>query len=219
MPIHDWTRVEAGIFHDFHLGWIAELRRALNSGILPPDHYALAEQITAGREPDVLTLHIYASKAKQLVIRHTSGHKVIAVLEIVSPGNKKSRQSLHAFVSKAEDFIRAGIHLLIVDLFPPSARDSEGIHKAIWDEIEATDFVLPKGRPLTLAAYTGGRIPEAFVQPVAIGNVLPDMPLYLTNEAYVLVPLEATYLSAWEAVPAFWREVLQSPVEGNVGQG
>src|SRR4051794_18372036 len=56
MPIHDWTRVEAGIFHDFHLGWIAEIRRVLNHGLLPPDYYALAEQIAGGLGPDVLTL-------------------------------------------------------------------------------------------------------------------------------------------------------------------
>lgn len=33
MPVHDWTRVEAGIFHDFHTAWIPELRRALNGSL------------------------------------------------------------------------------------------------------------------------------------------------------------------------------------------
>ncbi len=56
MPIHDWTRVDAGIFHHFHLEWIGEIARVLNAGLLPPDHYALAEQITGSWEPDVLTL-------------------------------------------------------------------------------------------------------------------------------------------------------------------
>jgi hypothetical protein len=56
MPVHDWTRVTAGIFHDFHHTWITEVKRALNSGLLPPDHYALAEQIAGGLGPDVLTL-------------------------------------------------------------------------------------------------------------------------------------------------------------------
>src|SRR5438128_375469 len=56
MPVHDWTRVDAGIFHDFHLGWIGTLRKALNSGLLPPEYYALAEQIAGGLGPDVLTL-------------------------------------------------------------------------------------------------------------------------------------------------------------------
>ena len=56
MPIHDWTRVPAGIFHDFHHGWITAIRNALNAGLLPPDYYALAEQFAAGFGPDVLTL-------------------------------------------------------------------------------------------------------------------------------------------------------------------
>src|SRR5207253_7600323 len=56
MPIHDWTRVDAGIFHDFHHAWIEETKRALNRGLLPPEYYALAEQIAGGLGPDVLTL-------------------------------------------------------------------------------------------------------------------------------------------------------------------
>jgi len=56
MPIHDWTRVDAGIFHDFHHEWISTIKRALNAGVLPPDYYALAEQIAGGLGPDVLTL-------------------------------------------------------------------------------------------------------------------------------------------------------------------
>src|SRR2546421_12094765 len=56
MPIHDWNRVEAGIFHHFHHDWITELARALNGGLLPEDYYALPEQQAAGFGPDVLTL-------------------------------------------------------------------------------------------------------------------------------------------------------------------
>src|SRR5437660_12703405 len=56
MPVHDWTRVEAGIFHDFHHEWISTIKRTLNAGRLPPDYYALAEQIAGGLHPDVLAL-------------------------------------------------------------------------------------------------------------------------------------------------------------------
>jgi hypothetical protein len=56
LPIHDWARVEAGIFHAFHHSWIDEIARALNRGLLPRNYYALPEQIAGGREPDVLTL-------------------------------------------------------------------------------------------------------------------------------------------------------------------
>lgn len=197
MPVHDWTKVDAGVFHHFHLKWIAELSRALNRGLLLPNHYALAEQITSLWEPDVLTLRgptqgappeenpptgialaskppkvhfrvksemdLYAAKAKAVVIRHTSQHQIIAVLEVVSPGNKSSRQRLRAFVDKATEFLRAGIHLLIVDLFPPGPRDPQGVHKATWDEWIDSDFELPPDKPLTLVAYIGGPGPEAFI--------------------------------------------------------
>ncbi|MCI0460616.1 MAG: DUF4058 family protein [Gemmataceae bacterium] len=245
MPIHDWTRVEAGIFHDFHHTWITEIKRALNRGLLPPPYYALAEQIAGGLGPDVLTLQgptngaaavaepiggvavatapprvqyrlraepdLYAAKAKAIVIRHASNHRVIAILEIVSPGNKNTRHGLRALVNKVVEILRAGVHLLIVDLFPPGSRDPQGIHKAIWDEFIDNDFVLPSGKPLTLAAYIGGPYPEAFIEPMAVGAALPEMPLFLTPDVYIPVPLEATYQSAWEAVPAFWRDVLTTP--------
>src|SRR5215469_4150328 len=56
MPVHDWTRVNAGTFHHFHHEWISTISRALNAGLLPPDYYAMAEQIAGGLGPDVLTL-------------------------------------------------------------------------------------------------------------------------------------------------------------------
>jgi len=41
MPVHDWTRVDAGVFRDFHNVWIALLRMAMNSGLLPKGYYAM----------------------------------------------------------------------------------------------------------------------------------------------------------------------------------
>jgi hypothetical protein len=210
MPVHDWTRVDAGIFHDFHQTWMPEIKRALNGGRLPADYYALVEQappqvqFRQKSERDAC-----AAKASTLVVRHVSGHRAVAVLEVVSPGNKGSRYELDQFVKKAVEMVRAGIHLLVVDLFPAGPRDAEGIHKAIWDELVDNQFALPEERRLTLASYAAGDYPESFVQPVALGITLPDMPLFLSPDVYVPVPLEATYQAAWETMPAFWREVLE----------
>jgi hypothetical protein len=246
MPVHDWSRVHAGIFHDFHHSWIEEIKRSLNRGLLPPPYYALAEQITGGMGPDVLTLSrpvsgsptvdpkpgrgihvatappktrfhartemdIYARKAKAVVIRHRSGHQVIAMLEVVSPGNKSSQTELSAFVSKANQAILAGVHLLIVDLFSPTKRDPQGIHRAIWGEGREGDFALPDDKPLTCVSYVGFPDIEVFLEPVAVGDRLPEMPLFLTPERYVPMDLEATYRSAWETVPDVWREALDAP--------
>ncbi|MBW3540360.1 MAG: DUF4058 family protein [Planctomycetes bacterium] len=242
MPIHDWTRVNAGIFHDFHHAWIDQTKRVLNRRLLPSGHYALAEHLVVRRGPEFLTLkqpasgevpsdepgggvalagrpprvrfHAiaeidwYAEKANAIVIRHTSEHQVVAMVEIVSPGNKSRRHALRSFIEKAAEMVRNGIHLLIVDLFPPGPRDPEGIHKAIWTELTDNDFVLPADQPLTLAAYLAAECREAFVETTAVGETLPDMPLFLTSGIYVPVPLEATYRAAWEAVPRFWRNEL-----------
>ena len=56
MPIHDWTRVESGDFHDFHQCWVVGIRNALNGGLLPPDYMAMAEQVTGRPIPDVVAL-------------------------------------------------------------------------------------------------------------------------------------------------------------------
>src|ERR1017187_2467756 len=150
MPVHDWTRVDAGIFHHFHFVWIGDLSGVLNRGLLAPDYYALAERLAGGIGPDVLSLQLlaepdlYAAKANTVVIRHVSNHRIIAMLEIVSPGNKNSRHGLRAFVEKAVNVLRVGIHLVIVDLFPPGTCDPHGLHKAIWDEFVDSGFELPK---------------------------------------------------------------------------
>ena len=56
MPIHNWSLVDAGIFHHFHHSCIEEISRVLNGGLLPKEYYALSEQIAGGLGPDVLTL-------------------------------------------------------------------------------------------------------------------------------------------------------------------
>ena len=90
-----------------------------------------------------------------IVVRHHLGH-IVAVIEIISPGNKDSRAALRDFVDKTLDLLRAGVHVLIFDLFPPTLRDPYGIHKAVWDEIEEEDFTFPEGKDRILVSYETG---------------------------------------------------------------
>src|SRR5689334_3377780 len=83
MPIHDWTRVGAGTWHDFHHAWTAELRNALNEGLLPADYYAQAEQIAGPLGPDVLTLEESDAPPNGAVTPSTTGTAGIALA--VSP--------------------------------------------------------------------------------------------------------------------------------------
>src|SRR5687768_2644285 len=65
MPMHDWTKVESGIYHAFHHEWISEISRALNRGLLPESYYALPEQVAAGFGPDVVTLQDQSSNGTE----------------------------------------------------------------------------------------------------------------------------------------------------------
>lgn len=243
MPVHDWTRVPAGLFHHFHQQWIADLCSRLNSRGLPGGYYALIEQSAAGLVPDILTLERsgngqtkgsfpseggialatappqtryvmsadaepYALRANRIAIRHPLG-EVVAVLEIVSPGNKDSRHALKSFVDKSLELLASGIHLLVVDLFPPGVRDPQGIHGAIWQEVCDEPFILPDDKPLTLASYVAGLPRMAYVEPVAVGDSLPDMPLFLAPATHIPVPLEETYNRTFSLCPEPMREMVE----------
>ena len=252
MPIHDWSRVDAGIFHDLRHAWIEEIKRALNSGLLPPEYYAMAEQQAIAFGPDVLTLQageaageeeddvrdaaegghggslllappeveltaeadmeFYRRKQSSVIVRHVTGDRIVSVVEIVSRGNKSSNAAMRAFVEKAAEFLLHGVHLLVVDLQAPGARDPHGIHGNIWDDITGQAYAKPD-KPLTLAAYESGSAggsTRAYVQPVAVGDRLPDMPLFLEPGAHVLLPLNVTYERAFAALPRRWRRVLEA---------
>ncbi len=154
----------------------------------------------------------YAKRADRVVIRHGRG-RVVAIIEIVSPGNKDSRNAIRTFVEKAVDILNQGVNLLVVDLFPPTPRDPQGIHKAIWDEFEDEPFEAPPNKSLTVASYIGGDLPTAYVEPVGIGDPLPSLPIFLSETRYIPSPLEATYMQAWAVFPALLKEII-APTTG-----
>lgn len=242
MPIHDWTRLEAGDFHHFHQTWVVNLSNALNGGLLPPEYFAMTEQVADRPIPDVVTLQTqgqrvsagglaiteapptarvitkiekldYAKRADRVVIRHGRG-KVVAIIEIVSPGNKASRNAIRSFVQKAADILIQGVHLLVVDLFPPTSRDPHGIHKAIWDEFEDESFEIPPGKPLIVASYIGGDVPTAYVESLGLGDPLPSMPIFLSESRYIPAPLESTYMGAWEVFPSILKQIIDPTANG-----
>lgn len=246
MPVHDWTRVGSGIFHDFHGRWIGAIRDYLNAGNLPHDYYALGEQVAAGPQPDVVALQTtaaddapdaiaenggaiavleapprvkyvdeveadtYARTARYVAIYHACGDRVVAFIEIVSPGNKRSIHELDRFLDKLDGAVRRGIHLLVIDLHPPGKFDPRGIHAAFWARRSDNPHGVSEAEPLVMSAYCVHDAPRAYFEPVRVGAVLPYMPIFLTPYHYVNVPIERTYLESWRGVPDRWKQVLES---------
>jgi hypothetical protein len=244
MPVHDWSRVDANAFHHFHQRWTIAIADALNAGLLPAGFSALVEQYARVVVPDVLAVErrpspagrkpagggvtltppktsvvrqakaLQAARANRIAIRHRLGD-IVCVIEVVSPANKSSQVALRRFVEKSSECLRQGINLLVIDLLPPTPRDPQGMHKAIWDEFDDEPFQLSATKPLTVAAYVAGDLATedettAYVEMVGIGDLLPDMPAYLDRTAYVPVPLERTYREAWDHCPADFREWVET---------
>jgi hypothetical protein len=245
MPVHDWSRVDAGTFHDFHSSWIIHLKEVLNEGLLPDGYYAQAEQHTGRRRiADILTLQIgnagpirpteqgpvavadapaqlarklvvrpptsFRLAQRTLVVRRRADHRIVALVEIVSPANKDRPQSVSEFVEKVYDALEHGCNVMVVDLLPPGPHDAEGIPFAVWEKFdpEHEEDPPPKDKPLSVASYLSLKFPEADFEPLAVGDVLPPMPLYLDPDWYVKTPLEETYQAAIRGMPAFLRDAL-----------
>ncbi len=243
MPVHDWSNINAGVFHSFHTTWIVEVCNSLNGGLLPPGYYALAEQVTRPIGPDIITLQsgprkpggtlppgksvallakppkvrviqeeseadLYVKKARHIAVRHSTDDRIISIIEILSPGNKSSQHAIDDLLNKVWSVIDQGIHLLLIDLFPPTPRNPQGMHGLIWGDDAITP---PAEQPLTLAAYHAVAPSRAYVEPTAVGNALIDMPLFLDDDHYVPIPLEATYQAAWRGLPQRWKDVIGLP--------
>lgn len=153
-------------------------------------------------------LAFYLGRRRTLTIRHVSGDRIVAVIEILSPANKHGQTTIERFVEKILGSLRNGVHVLVVDLLPPTRADPNGIHGTIWDRLMAGEYEIQAGQILTLVSYCAAKPIRAYVEPCQVGSRLTDMPLFLTPEHYVPVPLETTYMQAWEGVPERWRRVI-----------
>ena len=75
---------------------------------------------------------LYAARAKHLTIRHSSDDRMVALIGLISPGNKAAEYAFRTFLDKTLAALTQGLHLLVIDPFPPGPRDPRGIHGALW---------------------------------------------------------------------------------------
>ena len=237
MPMHDWSRLTGGEFHDFHVAWLSELRKALNGGLLPPGHYAAVELHIKSYYPDVMTLREDAvadesagsgatvlsrpqagptlraaisqhSKHNRVVaIRSKGGARLVAVIEVVSPGNKTTRNGIDALLRKSVELVSNGVHLVILDVFAPGRLDPHGLHALIWEELTG-DALPPPTKPLSVVSYEATHLVSAYVQELSPGDVIQDTPLFMLQDGCVQLPVEATYMAAFDAMAYPFRNTL-----------
>jgi hypothetical protein len=121
----------------------------------------------------------YTARQREVIIRQARNHRIVAIIEILSPGNKASEYPF----TQLHPHRGVGV--------PPHG-----------------NLRSPRGTALTVVSYEAGPITTAYVEPLAIGQALPAASLFLEPGWHVKVPLEATYQVAWEGTPAYFRDIL-----------
>jgi hypothetical protein len=155
---------------------------------------------TATWAPPQPTLAIDADLTEQyeyevLVYDQSRGRQLVAAVEIVSPGNKDRPENRRAFVAKCAALLQKRVCVSIVDLVTTRQFN---LYTDLLDLIDRSDpaFALP---PATYAVTCRGRKVgdkprlETWAYPLLVGQPLPTLPIWLTDDLAVALDLEASY--------------------------
>ena len=141
---------------------------------------------------------------------------LVAYVEILSHDHKSRPQTLEKLHDRFEEVLHCGCNLLVIDLIPPSSTAPYGTHAAFWSRFTDTPHTVTDSQPFGIAAYQAGLIegeviPTAYFETVSVGQNLPVMPLFLSPDEYVNLPLQETYDEAWVGTPRHWKTILEAP--------
>ena len=116
-----------------------------------------------------------------------------------------------AYVGQAKAALNAGVHVVHLDLLPPTRFTPVGLGGAIWAAVDGEDYPFAPEKPLAADALQAGRVMELFSNPLSVGDELPDVPLFLTPDLYIELPLAAAYADAFEESAPQDRQLLTRP--------
>jgi hypothetical protein len=197
MPIHDWTRVDAGLFHAFHQRWISALSDALNAGLLPSGDFALAEQSIRCPIPNVLTLHL--SSGENDPSTKTAG---LAVAEIPPRARLVSRSEAAVYARRGDRITVRHRHGDVVSIIEIVSPGNKGSRSELSAFVSKTSALIQKGiHSLVIDLFPPSKrdpfgvhkaIWDEFVEEDF--SVLPDKPL--TVAAYDAGPPQVAYVDS-----------------------
>ena len=126
------------------------------------------------------------------------GRTLVAAIEIVSPSVKDRPRSRTVFVGKVAAMLQQGVCVTLVDLV--SVR-SANLYAELLHLLDRADPQLSPTPPAMYAVTLRARKPpkrrhllDAWFYPMAVGQPLPTLPIWLTPELSVILPLETSYL-------------------------
>jgi len=136
---------------------------------------------------DVYEVRIYDSRRNR---------RLVAAIEIVSPSNKDRPETRGTFVSKVAALLKHDICVSIVDVVTTS---DFNLYAELMNFLDSADPALGEEPPPIYAVtvrmrYDGRRrLMDNWYHPLAIGQALPTLPIWLKETWAISLNLEATY--------------------------
>jgi hypothetical protein len=198
-------------WRSFHGAWAAAIARLLNQGVLPPGFYAVplvdhdgpieidvaAPQPWTPPAPGLaVAVELPAADAVEVQVFADDGDpRLTAAIELLSPRNKDRPQARQAFAVKCVGYLQQGSSVVVVDTVTTRRADLNATILALLgvDAGAAT----PTG--LSAVSYRAiGREEEmqqfqVWPAPLALGQPLPTVPLWIASDFSVPLDLAASY--------------------------
>ncbi len=154
------------------------------------------------------------TRRSTVVVRQAGTRRLVALLELASAANKDRPESVAAYAGKVKAALDAGVHVVHLDILPPTKFTPVGLGGAIWGAVYGFDYPFDPAKPLTADSFQAGSALDLYANPLAVGDELPDVPLFLCDETYIPLPLAATYAEAFASIAPDDRELLSAPAAG-----
>ncbi len=145
-------------------------------------------------------LRAIPARRSNVVVRQVGNKRIVALIELASAANKDRPENVAAYVGKAKAALDAGIHVVHLDILPPNKFTPVGLGGAIWSAVNGNDYPFSPDKPLAADSFHAGAVIDLYANALAVGDEFPPVPLFLSEEVYVPLPLADTYAEVFASV-------------------
>jgi hypothetical protein len=77
--------------------------------------------------------------------------------------------------------------------------------------VNGDDYPFSPDKSLAADSFHAGAVIDLYANALAVGDELPDLPLFLSEETYISLPLDRTYAKAFASIAPHDRQLLTRP--------
>lgn len=130
----------------------------------------------------------------EVQVHREGGLEMVAAIEVVSPRNKDRPTARRHFAAKCAAYLLAGVSVIVIDVVTGRR---ENLYAVLLEQLAVAADDNGQGDLYAVACRTvppdePGRL-ETWVAPLAVGSLLPTLPLWLEADLAVPLDLERSY--------------------------